>query len=135
MLPDPRPASSLRRILVVEDQVLTRLAIAAALRQAGLIVIEAATADEALAYLDAGGVVDAVFSDIQMPGQIDGLQLAKHLKQTMPLIPVILTSGRFEATDVHDIAQFIHKPYGLVQVVQTILVLLERKGPMIDDPT
>lgn len=113
----------------MEDQIIVRLAVASALRQAGLVVIEAGTADEALAYLSAGGVVHAVFSDIQMPGQIDGLQLARHLRETRPAIPVVLTSGHFEATHVHDIARFIQKPYSLDQVVKTFLLLLERQGP------
>lgn len=133
LVPESRLARSSRRILVVEDQVLVRLPIADALREAGLTVIEAGSADEALAYLDAGGMIDAVFSDIQMPGQVDGLQLARHLRQAMPTIPVVLTSGRFEATDVHDIARFIQKPYSLAQVVKTFLLLLERQDPMTDD--
>ena len=64
------------RILVVEDEVLIRALIAEELRLEGFSVIEADRADDALTYIKAGAQVDLVFSDIQTPGSLNGLQLA-----------------------------------------------------------
>lgn len=73
------PGISLHKptVLVVEDDVLIRLSVADALRSAGLDVIEAATGDEALTVLASSATVDLVFTDIQMPGSTDGLELAQ----------------------------------------------------------
>jgi two-component system, response regulator PdtaR len=93
MVPQPLLRPSTARILVVEDEVLICAVIAEELRAAGFSVIEAGRADEALAYIKAGEQVDLVFSDIQTPGSLNGLQLAKTLRDKYPDIPVILTSG------------------------------------------
>ena len=82
-LPQPRAAP----ILVVEDEVLTRAIMAEELRLAGFSVIEADRADEALTYIKSGEQVDLVFSDIQTPGSLDGLQLAQTLWGKYPNLP------------------------------------------------
>jgi two-component system, response regulator PdtaR len=93
MVPQPRLQPRTARILVVEDEVLIRAVIAEELRLAGFSVIEAGRADEALTYIKAGEQVDLIFSDIQTPGSLNGLQLAEALRDQYPDIPVILTSG------------------------------------------
>jgi len=80
-------------IMVVEDEVLIRLFVADALIEAGFDVIEACSADEALILLSTGILPDLIFSDVNMPGTADGLDLAAHIKQVHPHLPVILTSG------------------------------------------
>ena len=75
------------RILVVEDEALVRVLIAEGLRLEGFSVIEADRADEALTYIKAGEQVDLVFSDIRMPGSLDGLQLAEYSATNIPTFP------------------------------------------------
>ena len=100
---------------------LIRLVTADAFRESGLAVIEAASADEALAYLGAGGPVDLLFSDIDMPGSLNGLDLARRLKATSPALPVILTSGTFMTQDINPVGLFVSKPYSLERAVMLVL--------------
>jgi CheY-like chemotaxis protein len=89
----PSPASPCPVVLVVEDEAFIRFDVADMLRDGGLEVMEAANAQEALAVLGSGGRIDLVFSDIQMPGPMNGLGLAAHIMANRPDLPVILTSG------------------------------------------
>ena len=78
-------------ILVVEDDVLVRMPIAQYLRDCGYRVIEAVNADEAMAVLShQETVVDVVFSDIEMPGSVDGFGLAKWIRKHRPGLDVVL---------------------------------------------
>lgn len=79
-------------ILVVEPDVLVRTTIAQYLRECGHKVIEGATAEDALKALGTPIRVDVVFSEIQLPGEIDGFSLASRVRQTHPDIDVILTA-------------------------------------------
>jgi CheY-like chemotaxis protein len=72
------------RVLVVEDEVFIRLDIADALRNAGLIVVEAASADDAAAFVDAGQPLDALFTDVQLPGVLNGLSLVRRVQVRHP---------------------------------------------------
>jgi CheY-like chemotaxis protein len=112
----------LARILIVEDDVLTRMALAEDLRDAGYSVVEASNADEAMAYLNAAvgylnpeSQIDLVFADIRMPGSMDGLELARRLRVERPQLPVILSSG-----GTARVANFIAKPYRMEQVLSVI---------------
>ena len=121
-LPQPRAA----RILVVEDEVLTRAIMAEELRLAGFSVIEADRADEALTYIESGEQVDLVFSDIQTPGSLDGLQLAQTLWGKYPNLPVIFTSGN--AAPKH-VGTFVPKPYDVTQTAALVSRILAQKSP------
>ena len=121
----PRPA----RILVVEDEVLVRALIAEELRLAGFSVIEADRADDALTYIGAGEQVDLVFSDIQTPGSLDGLQLAETLRDKYPDIPVILTSGNAPTRHVGIVEAFVPKPYDVTQTIALMSAILAQKSP------
>ena len=81
------------QILVVEDEVMQRVAIASVLRETGALVAEAADADEAWRYLAAGYPVDLVFTDHQMPGSMTGAQLAARIRAEYPNIDVVVVSG------------------------------------------
>ena len=129
MVPRPEEQPKLARILLVEDDVLVRLMIADELREAGLAVIEAASADEALAYLGAGGHADLVFTDIEMPGTMNGLEMARHLKAWTPSLPLILTSGKFMPQNVGSLGLFISKPYSVDRAVQLVLEQLGTQQP------
>ena len=117
------------RILVVEDEVLIRALIAEELRHAGFSVTEADRADDALIYIKAGEQVDLIFSDIQTPGSLDGLQLAEILRDKCPDIPVILTSGNALPRHVGIVTAFVPKPYDVTQTIALMSAILAQKSP------
>jgi CheY-like chemotaxis protein len=87
-------------ILVVEDNVLIRMVIAAYLRDCGFRVIEAVSADEAILVLEQGEVlVDVVFSDVEMPGSLDGFGLNRWVREKRPDVPVILAGTPARASE------------------------------------
>ncbi len=86
-------------VLVVEDDALVRGALAETLRDLHYRVVEAADADAALALLDRGTGVDAILSDVTMPGSMDGLGLAAAARARLPGVPVVLATGRAGALD------------------------------------
>jgi CheY-like chemotaxis protein len=100
-------------VLLVEDEVLIRALLAEALRAAGLCVVEAANADEAWDYLQAGGEASLLFSDIQMPGSMNGVELARRVKERFPGIKLLLTSGNPGPKNITELAPFLAKPYRL----------------------
>jgi len=118
MVPQPQPQRGVAHVLVAEDDVLVRVALAEELRAIGFAVIEASCADDALAYIRAGGKVDLVFSDIQMPGMLDGRQLAELIARDHPGIPVILTSGDTQLGASVSTGPFVAKPYSIAHAVK-----------------
>lgn len=116
-------------ILVVEDEVLVRGVAAEYLRDCGFSVIEAADASEALAVIATGELIDAVFSDVQMPGPIDGLQLASWIQKHRGL-PVLLTSGSRDTMRDAGYADdaFVAKPYLLQEIARRLSVMLEAEA-------
>ncbi|HEY5226235.1 MAG TPA: response regulator [Methylovirgula sp.] len=132
MTPLARPKLAGRRVLVVEDELLLRIALAADLRAAECDVVETGSADEAWDYLQAGGAVDLVFSDICMPGAMDGVELADRLKGRYPNLSVILTSGSHHLHEPD--VKFLAKPYEFDHAVQFILdALTLRQGDTVYD--
>ena len=119
-----QPASPQARILVVEDEVLTRMGLAEDLRDAGYFVVEASNADDAMAYLKTGSRIDLVVSDVQMPGSMDGLELARRLDVEYPSLPVILSSGGGRPRAA---VTFITKPYAIAQLLSTIAKVLRQE--------
>ncbi len=101
--------------MVVEDEVFIRFDVADLLRESGFEVIEAGSAQEAIDAIATGARVDLVFSDIQMPGVMNGLGLAVYLRANHPRLPVILTSGASLNVQmdpsIADIAPIESKPY------------------------
>jgi CheY-like chemotaxis protein len=119
---EPRPEI----VLVVEDEVLVRMVIADYLRECGYRVIEAGSAVEAITVLQSPEPVDIVFSDIQMPGEMDGFGLARWVRQNQPGLKVLLTSGNARAAtaagDLCEHGPLERKPYH----PQTILARIQR---------
>jgi CheY-like chemotaxis protein len=109
------------RILVVEDDPLVRFAIAEALRDLSVFVIEATTADEAWDYLIAEAPVDLVFTDYLMPGSMTGAQLAERIKQHYPLIKVIITSGYINLPQRP--VSVLNKPYDLLKTASDLAAM------------
>jgi DNA-binding response OmpR family regulator len=115
-------------VLVVEDEVLVRLALADYLRDCGLRVFEAYDVDEAKAILESNAGVDVVFSDVQLRGAQDGFALARWTREHHPGVQIILTSGWAGAADkaralCHE-GSVMDKPYEHEAVLQRIQDLL-----------
>ena len=104
-------------VLFVEDDPLVREAVAGGLRQAGFTVRVAENGDLALALLDAGLVVDVVFSDIVMPGAISGIDLARAVRRRWPALPVVLATGYTERQVALPDVPVLAKPYDIAQAV------------------
>jgi CheY-like chemotaxis protein len=111
-------------ILVVEDEVLIRLMISEYLREFGYNVVEAKNAAEAKRILQSDEPVEVVFTDIRMPGEMNGLALAQWIKQNKPGVGVVVTSAYVSPEDLaaqsgSDV-QFIGKPYVPQMVLERI---------------
>ena len=115
-------------VLVVEDEMLVRMPIAEHLRDCGYHVLEAGNASEAIAAMEGEDPVSLVFTDVRMPGKMDGFGLAEWFHSHYPEVPVLLTSGynggRTIPTTGVDAGRFIEKPYSQTQVAQQIAALL-----------
>lgn len=113
------------RVLVVEDEVLIRSFVADELRAEGFQVIEASTAEEAWAFLESGGKIDLIFSDVHMPGSMNGLDLLRRVKTRHPDIRLILTSGNLGSLDVSEMS-FLPKPYSYAVAIDIIVEALRK---------
>jgi two-component system, response regulator PdtaR len=115
---------SSKTVLVVEDEPLVRIFACEILTDAGYLVVEASTADEALQLLDAG--IAAVVTDIEMPGSIDGLQLARRIETQWPTIGVVIVSGRRlpNPDELPHRALFLAKPYSTEHLIDTVAASL-----------
>ncbi|MGO4513286.1 response regulator [Bradyrhizobium sp. 2TAF36] len=109
-------------ILIVEDDVLIRMDAAQMIAGDEFDVIEAANADEAIAILETRLDITVVFTDIQMPGSMDGLKLAAAVRDRWPPIKIITTSGqaRISCDDLPDGGLFLPKPYNAAQILKTL---------------
>jgi len=115
------PAEAAQRVvLVVEDEVVLRMAVSAHLRDAGFVVIEAVDAEEAVELLRANHKIQLVFSDITMPGTMDGDLLAEWISERYPEILILLTSGVTQRGQ----QPFIAKPYSFIELERRIEKML-----------
>lgn len=107
-------------VLFVEDDPLVREAVAPALGNAGFAVRVAASADEALAMLESDNKVNVLFSDIMMPGQLNGIGLARTVQERYPDIKVILATGYTDQLVHQEGITLISKPYETSEVVRLL---------------
>jgi len=103
-----------RTVLIVEDEFLLRMVLADTLADEGYDVIEAGNVLEAVAVLGQRKI-DAVVTDVDMPGGLNGLDLARMISSTHTNVPVIITSGRdgLSTDDLPRGTVFVPKPYGM----------------------
>jgi CheY-like chemotaxis protein len=87
-------------VLVVEDEMLLRMRAVGMVEDAGYTSVEAVDADEAVAILESRSDIALVFTDIQMPGSMDGLKLAHTVHRRWPPIKIILVSGQLKPANV-----------------------------------
>src|SRR6195256_6451326 len=99
-------------VLVVEDEMLLRMRAVDMVEDAGFTPVEAADADEAVAILEARSDIALLFTDIQMPGSMDGLKLAHAVHKRWPPIKIILVSGQLKLAniDIPADSRFFGKP-------------------------
>ncbi len=109
-------------VLVVEDEALVRLSIAEDLRDAGFIVCEARNADDALRQMLLHHQIKVMFTDIQMPGSMDGLGLAAAVRDKWPGVGIIVTSGNLKPgpETFPQGGMFIAKPYASESVTAAV---------------
>jgi CheY-like chemotaxis protein len=105
-------------VLVVEDEFLLRMDAVDMIGNAGFEVVEAANADQAIEILEARRDITVVFTDIQMPGSMDGLRLARAGRGRWPPIKIVATSGHVgvREADLPEGGRFLPKPYSSIQV-------------------
>jgi CheY-like chemotaxis protein len=99
-------------VLVVDDEMLLRMRAVDMVEDAGFIPVEAVDADEAVAILESRSDVALLFTDIQMPGSMDGLKLAHAVHARWPPIKIILVSGQLQPAniDIPADSRFFGKP-------------------------
>jgi CheY-like chemotaxis protein len=109
-------------VLIVEDEFLLRMNAAEMVGDAGFDVVEAGNADEAIVILEARPDIHVVFTDIQMPGSMDGLKLARFVRGRWPPIKIIATSGFVNVgkDELPEGSRFLPKPYRPEQIVATL---------------
>src|ERR1700719_4524534 len=122
--PSERPV-----VLIVEDEFLLRMDAVDMIAGAGFEVVEAENADQAIEILESRPDITVVFTDVQMPGSMDGLKLARAVRGRWPPVKIIATSGRPDVgeRDLPEGGRFLPKPYGPRQVTG---VLRELTGGM-----
>jgi len=118
---------------VVDDEALTRMAAADAFHEAGFVVIEKSNAAAAIQALEGQALqcqapqgeavrIDALFTDVNMPGSMDGIMLAHYTHEHWPAVSLLVTSGQTQALaeDMPDKCRFFRKPYDIDRVVSHI---------------
>ena len=107
------------QILIVEDDALLRAVAVDYLEECGYPVLEAASADEALPLLRENGRIGVVFSDVQMPGSMNGFELAHWIARERADVKVVLTSGKVVPVEVQE-CPLLATPYRLAEVARTL---------------
>jgi CheY-like chemotaxis protein len=113
-------------VLVVEDEDLLRASAIDMVEEAGFEAIEAADADEAIRILESRNDIRAVFTDVNMPGSMDGLRLARVVRNRWPPVALVLASGRTNVpeSDLPKGGRFLSKPYGPGEVGSALQQLI-----------
>ncbi|HZL30153.1 MAG TPA: response regulator [Pseudolabrys sp.] len=118
-------------VLLVEDEAMISELVADALSEQGFAVHEAATGNEALRYIDSGAAIDVLFTDVNLPGGIDGTELAIRVRELRPDLPIVYASGRYNAAGLGRMVTrsvFVAKPYNPSDVGILLARLTEGLG-------
>ena len=115
-------------VLVVEDEMLLRMRAVDMVEDAGFTSVEAVDADQAIAILEARSDVALMLTDIQMPGTMDGLELAHTVQRRWPLVKIILVSGQLKLPEI-DIpldSRFFRKPLDAAEMIAEMRTIIGR---------
>jgi len=117
-------------VLVVEDEPILRFDIVDTLTDAGFHVHEAGNASEAIEILTRHADIRLVFTDVDMPGDMDGIMLAAYIRDRWPPLKIIVTSGyrRVSPDEIPTESCFFSKPYDTDGIVTTITRMLSGQG-------
>jgi two-component sensor histidine kinase/CheY-like chemotaxis protein len=113
-------------VLVVEDEMILRMRAVDIVEDAGFRSVEAVNADEAMSILESRSDISLLFTDIQMPGSMDGLKLAHAVHERWPSIKIILVSGQVKLSDAERPAdsRFFGKPLGVEQMITELQAMV-----------
>jgi two-component system, response regulator PdtaR len=119
------PAKSPTVVLIVEDDPLQRMLVADFVEEAGFVAIEAGNADEAIALLESRPDIALLFTDIDMPGSMNGLKLAHAARDRWPPIKILVVSGhvRLRPSELPSDSCFLAKPYMTAIAVEQLRAL------------
>jgi len=101
-------------VLVVEDEILISKLVADVLSASSFVVHEVTTADEALRYIDSDADIDILFTDVNLPGGMNGAELATRARALRPEMPIVYASGRYKLSEIAPLVPrslFMAKPY------------------------
>jgi two-component sensor histidine kinase/CheY-like chemotaxis protein len=114
------------KVLVVEDEMVLRMRAADIVEDAGFCAVEAVNADEAIAILESRSDIALLFTDIQMPGSMDGLKLAHAVHTRWPAIKIVLVSGHVKPSDAErpTDSRFFGKPLGVAQMIAELQTMV-----------
>lgn len=117
-------------ILVVEDSPIIRMSAIDLVISAGYEALEARDADEAIRILESRNDVDLVFTDVQMPGTMDGLKLSHYVRNRWPPVKFIVASGAsiLEESSLPEGSRFFSKPYDNESITEAIAKLLSTEA-------
>ena len=120
------PTGSPAKVLVVEDEMVLRMRAVDIVEDAGFCPVEAVNADEAISILESRSDISLLFTDIQMPGSMDGLKLAHAVHDRWPSIKIILVSGQVQPSDAERPAdsRFFGKPLGVEQMTAELQAMV-----------
>jgi CheY-like chemotaxis protein len=112
-------------VLVVEDEPLLRLNAVSLLEEAGYATVEAGSAARAIQHLETNASIRAVFTDIDLPGEMDGMRLAAVIRDRWPPVELIVTSGHVTVEDgeLPERGVFLPKPYSSRQLTRALETL------------
>jgi two-component system, response regulator PdtaR len=121
-------------ILVVEDETLIRLWAAGLLEENGFSVLEAENAEAALKVLESRPDVKLLFTDVQMPGSLNGMELAREVHARWPHVLLVITSGRERPTraEIPDDGRFVAKPYNAEELLGRSRIYCMNNSHVID---
>ena len=113
-------------VLVVEDEPLLRMMAVEVVEEAGFVALEAGNADEAVALLESRSDIALLFTDINMPGSMDGLKLAHAVRGRWPPIKILLVSGQvqLQPSQLPSSSRFVGKPYRPAAMVEELRSLV-----------
>jgi CheY-like chemotaxis protein len=115
-------------VLVVEDEPITRMDVVGQLEEGGFKVFEAPDADRAIKILEAHPAIRILFTDVDMPGSMDGLKLAAAVRDRWPPIKIVIASGlrKINMDALPDNSRFFSKPYNVNEIAATMRSMVQR---------
>jgi DNA-binding NtrC family response regulator len=119
--------SNQKEVLIVEDEAMIRMVAVDALADRGIVAWEAGDAEEALDALDEHPSISLLFTDVNMPGEMNGIDLARRVHEVRPDVELIVTSGAtiIANDDLPDHGTFLGKPYPMDRLVQIVAMKLD----------